>query len=228
MHRSTQTNEPARCAVLLPFLARLAQPFALIEVGASAGLCLLADRYGYRYEGHAAFGGTPRFPCRMDGETPTPDTVPNVVWRMGLDLNPLDVMNDDAMAWLEALVWPDQPDRLERLRGAIALARINPAEVVEGDLLTDLPALAAKAPSDATLVIFHTAVLAYVVESEARARFAAMARDLDAVWISNESPGVFPAIAARMTKPRPPGAFLLAVDGEPMAWTDPHGAWLAA
>src|SRR5262245_41616183 len=47
--RTTQTNEPARCAVLLPILARLPQPLALIEVGASAGLCLLPDRYGYDY-----------------------------------------------------------------------------------------------------------------------------------------------------------------------------------
>jgi len=45
--RTTQTNEPGRCAVLLPALARLPQPLAILEVGASAGLCLLPDRYGY-------------------------------------------------------------------------------------------------------------------------------------------------------------------------------------
>jgi len=49
--RTTQTNEPARCAVLLPLLARLPQPLALLEVGASAGLCLLPDHYGYDYGG---------------------------------------------------------------------------------------------------------------------------------------------------------------------------------
>ena len=49
---STQTNEPARCATLLPVLAQLPQPLALIEVGASAGLCLLPDLYGYDYEGY--------------------------------------------------------------------------------------------------------------------------------------------------------------------------------
>jgi hypothetical protein len=43
--RRTQTNEPARCATLLPLLAALPQPLALIEVGAAAGLCLLVDRY---------------------------------------------------------------------------------------------------------------------------------------------------------------------------------------
>ena len=50
--RSTQTNEPGRCAVLLPLLASLRQPIALLEVGAAAGLCLLCDRYGYDHEGH--------------------------------------------------------------------------------------------------------------------------------------------------------------------------------
>ncbi|MFE1255308.1 DUF2332 family protein, partial [Streptomyces fungicidicus] len=47
--RMTQTNESARCATLLPVLAALPQPLALIEVGASAGLCLYPDRYRYRY-----------------------------------------------------------------------------------------------------------------------------------------------------------------------------------
>jgi Uncharacterized protein conserved in bacteria (DUF2332) len=47
--RHTQTNEPARCATLLPALASLRQPLALLEVGASAGLCLLPDRYSYDY-----------------------------------------------------------------------------------------------------------------------------------------------------------------------------------
>jgi uncharacterized protein DUF2332 len=49
--RRTQTNEPARCATLLPLLATLPQPLALLEVGASAGLCLLADRYAYDFDG---------------------------------------------------------------------------------------------------------------------------------------------------------------------------------
>ena len=49
--RRTQTNEPARCALHLPVLAALPQPLALLEVGTSAGLCLLPDRYGYDYDG---------------------------------------------------------------------------------------------------------------------------------------------------------------------------------
>jgi hypothetical protein len=122
LKRRTQTNEPARCAVLLPVLARLPGPLALIEVGASAGLCLFPDRYGYAYDGHTPFGPEPRFPCRADAATPTPAAHPLIAWRAGLDLNPLDVRDDDHMAWLRTLVWPDQPDRGARLDAAILRA----------------------------------------------------------------------------------------------------------
>jgi hypothetical protein len=223
LRRRTQTNEPGRCAVLLPVLARLPGPLALIEVGASAGLCLLPDRYGYAYDGHQPFGPEPRFPCRADAATPVPVAHPAIVWRAGLDLNPLDVLDDGDMAWLEALVWPDQPDRAARLRAAIAVARADPPRVAGGDLLTALPALAAEAPADATLVVFHTAVLAYIADPDARAAFSRTVRDSNAVWISNEIPRIFPG-----DRPvdGPEGAFLLSVDGEPTAWTDPHGAWI--
>jgi len=225
--RRTQTNEPARCAVLLPMLARLPPPLALIEVGASAGLCLLPDRYGYDY-GRGWIGGSPGVPvftCRAASSVPLPDAVPRIAWRAGLDLDPIDLRDDEQVAWLETLVWPDQPDRLERLRAAIAVARRDPPQVLAGDLLRDLPALAAQRPADTTLVIFHTAVLAYVGDPAMRAAFARVVQELGAVWISNEAPGVFPAIAAKAGRPARRG-FLLAVDGEPVAWSDPHGAWI--
>ena len=59
-----------------------------------------------------------------------------------------------------------------------------------------------------------------------RAGFAGTVRDLGAVWISNEAPFVFPDIAARLAGPVRRGPLLLAVNGEPTAWTDPHGAWV--
>jgi hypothetical protein len=223
LRRRTQTNEPARCAALLPVLAQLPGPLALLEVGASAGLCLLPDRYGYAYTGHEPFGAEPRFHCSANAATPVPAKVPAIAWRAGIDLNPLDVRNDDDMAWLETLVWPDQPDRAARLHAAIAVAREDPPRVVAGDLLTALHALAAEAPADATLVVFHTAVLAYIADREARAGFVRTVRDLHAVWISNEAPYVFPDIVA---SPVRRGAFLLSVNGEPRAWTDPHGGWI--
>jgi hypothetical protein len=94
---------------------------------------------------------------------------------------------------------------------------------VRGDLLHDLEPLMAEAPAEATLVVFHTAVLAYVTPPEARQRFVDTVRRSRAVWISNETPRVFPEIAARASQPAPHWRFLLAVDGEPKAWTGPHG-----
>jgi hypothetical protein len=56
--------------------------------------------------------------------------------------------------------------------------------------------------------------------------FARSVGDLDAVWMSNEAPGVFPDIAAQLSMRVPRGKFLLAVDGRPAAFSDPHGATL--
>ena len=222
--RGTQTNEPARCSVLLPALAKLCGPLALLEVGASAGLCLLPDRYAYDYSGRRLGEGTPLFACRANRATPVGYTLPRIVWRAGLDLNPIDATDATQAAWLETLVWPDQPHRLAHLRAALAVARTDPPPVHRGDLRYDLQALASAAPRDATLVVFHTAVLGYLSDPAERRAFAASVRALGAVWISNEVPGVFPDMAAKTTVPRPRGSFLLAIDGEPVAWTDPHGA----
>ena len=231
--RRTQTNEPARCALLLPALAALPQPLALLEVGASAGLCLLPDRYAYDYEGRRLGDGRPVLRCRPEGEVPIPDAPPEVVWRAGLDLEPVDVRDEDAVRWLELLVWPGEEYRLDDLRGAVAVARADPPRVVQGDLLTDLPALAAEAPRDATLVVFHTAVLAYVPSAGRRA-FADTVRGLDAVWLANEGPRVLglegdgPQLACG-PPPEAPYDMALARDGEVVAWTDGHGAavrWL--
>src|SRR3954470_23583555 len=94
--RRTQTNEPARCALLLPVLAALPQPLALLEVGASAGLCLLPDRYAYDYDGHRLGNGGPVLRCRPEGPVPLPHCIPEVAWRAGLDLEPVDVTDDEA------------------------------------------------------------------------------------------------------------------------------------
>lgn len=226
--RGTQTNEPGRCAVLLPALAALPQPLALLEVGASAGLCLLADGYGYDYgwkrvaPRHGGALPAPVFPCRANDATPIPDHAPEIVWRAGLDLSPVDLSDPDAAAWLETLVWPGNEPRAERLRAAMRIARERPPAVVKGDLLADLPALAATAPRDATLVVFHSAVLAYVSPDD-RTRFAPLVNELGAVWISNEFPRVVPEVAAKLGPPPPDDRFLLAVDGVPVALTGPHG-----
>jgi hypothetical protein len=226
LSRSTQTNEPARCAVLLPLLAQLPQPLALIEVGASAGLCLLPDRYGYNYGAvkiETAAAEAPIFRCRTSGAVPLPAAVPRIVWRRGLDLNPIDLCSDEEVAWLETLVWPGQDERARGLRAAIDVARREPPSVVKGDLLGDLEGLMVTAPSNATLVVFHTAVFPYVTPRESRDRFAVTMLNSAAVWISNEAPGVFASLAQSAPPPPAHGLFLLIRDGVPLAWTGPHG-----
>jgi hypothetical protein len=224
--RRTQTNEPARCATLLPALAQLPPPLALIEVGASAGLTLLFDRYSYDYAGHRIAGQDPQAPvlrCTPRGPAPLPAQLPAITWRAGLDLNPLDVTSDDDVRWLSCLVWPGEGDRGQRLAAAVAAARRDPPVVHRGDLLTDLPALAAQAPAEATLVVYHSAVLAYVAP-QGRRQFADTVRGLGAVWLSSEGPGVVPDLPLPDCQGAP---FVLARDGRtPLAITDPHGTWL--
>jgi hypothetical protein len=225
MARRTQTNEPARCAALLPALAQLRPPLALIDVGASAGLALLLDRYSYDYAGYRIAGSDPRAPtlrCQPSGPVPFPPRIPAIAWRAGLDLSPLDVTNDDDCRWLSCLVWPGEGDRAQRLAAAIAAARRDPPAVHRGDLLTGLPALAAQAPAGATLVIYHTSVLYQVVPGE-RDRFARTVRGLDAVWLSSEAPGILPGTAGPA---RDGQTCVLTRDGLPIAHTDSHGTWL--
>jgi len=169
---------------------------------------------------------SPVFTCAINAATPVPTRPPRVVWRAGLDLNPVDLADPAEVAWLEALVWPEQTDRLARLRAAIMIAAEQKPRLVKGDLRTDLAALAREAPKDATLVIFHTAVLAYISPAAEREEFARSIGSLCDYWIANEAPQVFPDIARRASWEGPRGSFLLSVNGAPMAWADPHGAWL--
>jgi hypothetical protein len=229
LSRTTQTNEPARCAVLLPVLAGFGEPLALLEVGASAGLCLMPDRYGYDYGRHriepasAGPAVAPIFECMASAATPLPPALPTVGWRMGLDLNPLDVNSQAEMGWLETLVWPGQEHRAQNLRAAIEIARVDPPKVRRGDLRVDLPAIAALAPKSLRLVVYHTAVLGYVGPRSDREEFARVVHRTGAAWISNEVPSVFPELARAAPPPPSPGHFLLAVDGKPLAWTGAHG-----
>ena len=227
--RSTQTNEPGRCATLLPILAKFPQPLALIEVGASAGLCLLPDLYAYDYSGRIVAPDpaplAPIFPCAADDRTPIPPRLPEIAWRAGLDLEPIDLTDPDQVAWLEALVWPEETDRLARLRAAMRIAASAQPEILKGDLLRDLGPLAAQAPRDATLVVFHTAVLTYVAPPQ-RAEFARTVSSLCDFWVANEAPSVFPDIAERAGRFGPRGRYLTSVNAQPVARADFHGAWM--
>jgi hypothetical protein len=223
--RSTQTNEVGRCALLLPVLAALPQPLALLEVGTSAGLNLYPDRYAYRY-GAATLGTSPLvLDCDATGLTP-PTRLPTVAWRGGIDLNPLDVTDPADLSWLLALTWPEHEHRRTRLRLAADILATDKPHLVRGDLVDDLPALAAQAPADATLVVFHTSVL-YYVPAPRRAAFADLLADLLATrpghWLACDDP-------AALSFDRPPPAApddtwhnVLTLDGRPLAWTSPHG-----
>ena len=130
LRRSTQTNEVGRLATLTPAFAALAdgRPLALLEVGASAGLCLYPDRYDYAWRTagglvRSASGVGPLLSCEVSGAAPLPEHAPAVAWRGGIDRNPLDVTDADAMRWLRTLVWPEHEDRRRRLEQAVAIAR---------------------------------------------------------------------------------------------------------
>lgn len=226
--RATQTNEPRRCALLVPPLGLIDGPIALLEVGASAGLCLYPDRYSYSYDGRRLDPTDGRssvlLECETTGNPPIPDRLPEIVWRAGLDLNPLDLRSDDDVTWLETLVWPEQQARRERIRAAIEIVRAEPPRIVRGDGIDDLPALVAEVPSDLTLVIVDSASIVYMMP-EPRARFIDYVGSLPARWISNEGRGIVPSAAAKLppSNARELTEFVLALDGEPLAFTGAHG-----
>jgi hypothetical protein len=154
-----------------------------------------------------------------------PGQLPQVAWRAGIDLEPIDLNDDVAVSWLEALVWPEEQDRLERLRAAIEIARREQPLVVQGDLLDMLPQLANQAPADATLVVFHTAVLAYLSEAQ-RWHFSDQMRQVRAEWVTSEGPGVVPDLRPPRTAPVARSHFVIATNSHPVAFCDPHGRWL--
>jgi hypothetical protein len=231
LSRSTQTNEAGRCATLLPQLAAIDGPVALLEVGASAGLCLYPDRYSYRYQ--SAVGITTVDPpggpspmvldCELLGPANVPVRVPDVVWRAGVDLNPLDVADPATLAWLELLIWPEHDERRKRLHAAAGIVAADPPQLVAGDLNIEVAELVSQAPEDATLVLFHSAVLVYLTPEE-RSRFVDQVSSLDVVWLSNEGTRVLPEVTMRVPAGVEPGGdFVLARNGEPVALTGPHG-----
>lgn len=224
--RAVQTNEPGRCAVLRPALTMLPQPVALLEVGASAGLCLYPDRYAYRYGDTVIGGGEPVLDCAVTGSPPLHGPLA-VLWRAGIDLNPLDITDPADVAWLEALIWPEHDHRRARLRAAADIAAAEPPTLIRGDLVDELPALAARAPAGATLVVFHTAVL-YQVPAARRAAFVDRVQGLPGNWLSNEAADVITHDTA--ARPSPVGLYnMMALDGQPLAWTRSHGqamTWL--
>jgi hypothetical protein len=227
--RSTQTNEAARCAVLLPVLSRLEGPLALIEAGASAGLCLYPDRYSYRYDlgdrtvylDPATGASAVELPCRIDAGS-VPERLPEVVWRGGIDLNPLDVGDASEMEWLETLIWPEHQDRRDRLRAAAAVAAADPPRILRGDLVDSITGLVGEAPPGAPVVVFHSSALVYL-DAVRRDQFVELMHSLPGVtWISNEGECVLPTVARDLVTPAR-GRTVVAVNGHPRGLAGPHG-----
>lgn len=163
-----QTNEVRRCACLLPafcIVAKQAQglPLALVEIGASAGLNLLWDCYGYDYgNGNIHGNGTSpvQLTCSLRGDKrpPFPETFPQIASRIGIDLNPIDVRDQSAVNWLSAFIWPEHTARFDLLHRAIEIARNNPPELHKGDILECLPRIMETMPRETLLCLFHTFV----------------------------------------------------------------------
>jgi hypothetical protein len=185
--RLVQTNEPQRCTVLLPAFAMVrhlagGMPPALIELGASAGLNLLFDRYSYDYGAGRSAGdhGSPiQFACTLRGEVqpPIPASMPPVAARVGIDLHPIHADDPEAIRWLRALVWPEHPARAALLQQVLALAQREPPPLIAGDALTVLPHAIADTPADTAVCVFHTATLTHF-PSEAREGFRALIPEL--------------------------------------------------
>lgn len=230
--KRTQTNEPGRSAVMMPLLAALPQPLALLEVGASAGLCLYPDKFSYQYGDTERIDppdgpGAALLSCAIDAPVPVPAALPQVVWRAGCDLNPLDVTDAADMRWLQTLVWPEQEDRRQRLAAAIEVARSDPPHLVAGDLNDVVEDLAGQAPDDATLVIFHSSVMFYL-DAAGRSAFTATVRELPGYWLSTEEPWVigFPDGSLPPSPDPSRNLAVLSQDGRPVAYASSHGQYL--
>ena len=230
--RSLQTNEPLRLAALLPVLSEIDGPIALLEIGASAGLCLYPDRYSYRFTGSDGEVRVALDPLdgvspvvlasRVDGELPEL-RLPEIVWRAGIDLAPLDARDADDRRWLQGLVWPGETGREQRIAAALDIAASDPPMLVAGDALERLDALVARAPVGATLVITTPGVLVHIPRA-ARSTLVARIRELPARWVTIDPPGLLDVWEPPIDVEEWPG-FAVALDGRVRAAADPLGAW---
>lgn len=204
--RRVRNDETGRCAVLYPAIAEAAHraganAVGLIDVGCSAGLNLNVDRVGITY-GNGRSLGDPSSPVQMSasivGDRPVPArTMPEVVARVGVDLDPVDVTDADEARWLRACVWPDQTERVARLEAEMALAATDPPLLLQGDAVEVLPDAFARVPADALPVVTTTWALSqFPLESRLRFlhRLDEMATGRTVAWVSVEGVGVAPAI----------------------------------
>ena len=192
-----QTNEVQRCWGLLPgFLsaANGSRRFSLVELGPSAGLNLFWDHYRYRYPN--AVWGPVDAPIELTGRArdgPPAELFERdveIVQRLGIDRHPVDVADEAGARLLEAFVWADQTERIERLRRAVELVRRDPPELVQGDYVELLPKVLAERRDDALTVVYHSASVLYLSRAERkrlRKGIEKAARRGPLAWLSYES-----------------------------------------
>lgn len=204
--RRTRTDETGRAAVLYPAVAEAAHRVAatavgLVAVGCSAGLDLTVDRVGIRYSNGQVLGD-PSSPVQhaasVVGERPVPTrAIPEVLARVGVDRDPLDVTDRDDARWLRACVGPDQPERAARLDAEMALLATAPPLLLRGDPVDLLPDAIARVPADALPVVTTTWALSSFPVGE-RARFLHRLEEAAAgrvvAWVSVEGVGVAPEV----------------------------------
>ena len=188
-----QTNEVQRCWALLPIfltVARVARrPLDLVELGTSAGLNLLWDRYRYRYE--AGSWGDPSAPLRLEGQERSAvprellETEVDVRRRLGIDLRPVDVTTDDGVRLLDTFV-RDEGYRA-RLRSASEILRQEPPELVRGDYLDLLPGILRSRSDDVLTVVFQTISTVYLTDAQ-RGQLRATGADGPLAWVSTPTP----------------------------------------
>lgn len=194
-----QTNEVGRCTGLMPAFQEVFQragdrPLAILEIGASAGLHLLWDKYGYEYQG-AGYAGDHASPvqlfCLPQGNVrpPLPAVLPTVAHRTGIDLAPVDVRDENAILWLRALIWPEHVDRARLLEKAVEVARLDPPEIIPGDASVLLPRVLSGVPAELVLCVYHSYTLNQCpkpTREKIIERLAAFARERDFFRISLE------------------------------------------
>lgn len=166
--RLVQTNVVRRVIALRLALAAIggAEPVHLIEVGASAGMLLLVDRYRYRIGDHTYGPADARVTVDSEwrGTRPPPDLdrVPPVASWIGIDLHPVDVTDAGHRRWLRALVWPEDHAEATLLDAAMAEVAAAPPTVVTGDAIDVCPELGRTLPAGQSRVVFHAATRMHV------------------------------------------------------------------
>jgi hypothetical protein len=196
LRRTVQTNEPGRSAVLFAGLLWLTErhrrPIRLLEVGASAGLNLLADRYSY-VVGDLELGDAAS-PLRFVDPWVPPPTADlaavgaelRIAARAGCDVAPLDPSRPDDQLTLLSYIWPDELHRIERIRAALSVAARDPVPVAARPGSEWLPEMLAAAEDGELVVVWHSVMRQYVEPAEWAAIEAALDGRPDVVRLSME------------------------------------------